>query len=93
MERRVRGDFVALTGLMFGNEAVDRYGMKGAIVDVKRKLRIASLTREMDELHRADGVFWRDDLRADPAAQTRHRLRKQRLEAIRRELSQLSGQA
>jgi|HubBroStandDraft_2_1064218.scaffolds.fasta_scaffold03664_6 hypothetical protein len=67
--------------------------MRAPVIDSKKKSRIASLTREMDELRRADGVYWRGDLRIDPAAQTRHRLRKQRLEAIKIELSQLGGQA
>lgn len=57
--------------------------------DARRKSRIAFLNEEMDELHRADGVYWRGDLRSDRSAEAQYRFRQQRLKAIREELEQL----
>ncbi len=78
-----------MTGLKFGADAADRCGMKVATSDARRKSRIAFLDEEMDELHRADGVYWRGDFRSDRTAEAQYRFRQQRLKAIREELAQL----
>jgi hypothetical protein len=81
--------YVSQTGLKFGARAADRCRMKVASSDARKKSRIAFLNEEMDELHRADGVYWRGDLRSDRAAEAQYRFRQQRLKAIREELEQL----
>jgi hypothetical protein len=63
--------------------------MKVATSDAKRKSRIAFLNEEMDELHRADSVYWRGDSHGDRSAEAQYRFRQQRLQAIREELEQL----
>jgi hypothetical protein len=78
-----------MAGLKFATEVADGCSMKVATSDARRKSRIAFLNEEMDEIHRADGVYWRSDLRMDRAAEAQYRFRQQRLKAIREELEQL----
>jgi hypothetical protein len=66
--------------------------MKVATSDARRKSRIAFLDAEMDEIQRADGVYWRGDFRSDRAAEAQYRFRQQRLVAIREELAHLRQQ-
>jgi hypothetical protein len=67
--------------------------MRVATSDARRKSRIAFLSEEMDEIHRADGAYWRGDFRSDRTAESQYRFRQQRLQAIREELEQLRRQS
>jgi hypothetical protein len=56
--------------------------------DARTKARIAFLNEEMDVIHRANGLFWKQKDQTK-ASKAEYDFRNQRLEKIRAELDQL----
>jgi hypothetical protein len=61
--------------------------------DSKTKARIAFLNQEMDELHVANGTFWKQGKSQPPTARAEYEFRNERLEKIRAELALIRGEA
>jgi hypothetical protein len=57
--------------------------------DRRIKARIAPLSKEMDEIHRANRLYWEQGESQSPAAKAEYEFRNERLEQIRTELAQL----
>jgi hypothetical protein len=55
----------------------------------KKSARIANLNEEMDAIHSANGLYWKQGNSQTVAAKTEYQFRQDRLETIRSELAQL----
>jgi hypothetical protein len=55
------------------------------------QVKIAALTKEMDEIHRANSLYWNQGQHPTKAATARYEFRQERLEQIRKELEVLRG--
>jgi hypothetical protein len=60
--------------------------------DASTKARIASLSKEMDEIHNANRLYWAQGESQSLAAKAEYESRNERLEQIRAELDQLRSQ-
>jgi hypothetical protein len=56
---------------------------------VKMTARITTLDEEMDVIHRANSLYWKQGQSQTVAAKAQYQLRQDRLEKIRAELAQL----
>jgi|HubBroStandDraft_2_1064218.scaffolds.fasta_scaffold3394226_2 hypothetical protein len=61
-------------------------------LDARIRARIALLRNEMDEIHRANRLYWQQGESQTLAAKAEYESRNQRLEQIRAELDQLGSQ-
>jgi hypothetical protein len=60
-------------------------------LDAKIKARIASLRKEVDEIHRANRLYWEQGESQTLAAKAEYDSRNERLEQIRAELARLGS--
>jgi hypothetical protein len=58
-------------------------------LDASTKARIASLSKEMDEIHHANRLYWKQGESQSLAAKAEYESRNERLEQIRAALAQL----
>jgi hypothetical protein len=61
-------------------------------LDANTKARIASLSKEMEEIHHANRLYWAQGESQSLAAKAEYESRNERLEEIRAELDQLWSQ-
>ena len=61
-------------------------------LQAKAKTRIAFLNVEMDELHRANGLYWKQGQSQSLAEKSKYEFRNERLEEIRNELARLRSE-
>jgi hypothetical protein len=66
--------------------------MNTGMSDAKTNLRIAALNEEMDTLHYANSLYWRQGQYHNSDAKALYQFRQDRLDQIRSELAQLDGQ-
>jgi len=61
-------------------------------LDGTTKARTASLNQEMDAIHRANSLYWKQGKSQTLAAKAEYEFRNERLEQIRAELAKLQSQ-
>ena len=66
--------------------------MRPATPDDKSNAKIALLNKEIDEIHHANSLYWKQGQRHIPVANAQHQSRQDRLDKIREELATLQGQ-
>jgi hypothetical protein len=57
--------------------------------DAKTEARIVALLEEMEAIHHANALYWKQGTAQTLAARAEYKLRNERLEKIREELTQL----
>lgn len=62
-------------------------------LDSRTKVKIAFLNEEMDKIHAANGVYWKQGKSQSATARAEYEFRNERLEKIRAELAYLRAGA
>jgi hypothetical protein len=74
--------------LKFPEPLADSCGMRPTTPDTKSTAKINFLNQEMDEIHYANSLYWKQEGHSK-AAKAQYQWRQDRLEEIRKELDQL----
>jgi len=62
-------------------------------LDAKTKMKIGLLNEEMDQIHQANNLYWKQGNSQTLAAKAEYEFRNERLERIRAELALLRAEA